>query len=51
MNGKLEEGCDTVVLWTKLGPVPPSGGTRFRVVPPSGGTEVVEDGPAPPWVV
>ena len=26
MYGKLDEGCDTVVGWIKLGPMPPSGG-------------------------
>ena len=45
MNGKLEEGCDTVVGWTKLGPMPPSGGVVLGRFPPSGGTKVVWDGP------
>ena len=51
MNGKLEVGCETVVGWTKLRPMTPSGGVALGRLPPSGGTKVVCDGPAPPWVV
>ena len=41
MNGKLEDRCDTVVGWTELGPMPPSGGVVLGRFHPSGGTKVV----------